>query len=178
MPEQMAVIFTFEEPDDPVVMGMTLEILKQHFQELEAVQIHMAKGRAMSYLMEFFQTGLEVRSPLVEHAKQELMFISPDEPDDGFKESIVRAVQGFCSYGHSGGSAAVAIGMIHDLLQNKNLTPLTSATREWMEVGPSVWQNRRCSTAFSEDMGQTYYLVDEEPRVIYTSDPPIEESKD
>lgn len=178
MANQMVVVFSFEEPDDPVTMGMTIEILKEHFQELEAVKVHLGKGRAAAYIMEFFQTGLETRSPLVEHAKRELALIDPNEPDDGFKESIVKAVQGFVSYGHSGGSAVVAIGMINDLLQGKNLTPLTSAAKEWMDVGPQVWQSTRCSEAFSEDMGKTYYLLSDEPRVIYTSEDPPDESKD
>src|SRR5436190_3077628 len=102
MTEKMVAVFSFDAPDDPLAMGLIIEALKEQLQNMTDIKAHLAKNRAAQYIMEFFQTGLEVRSPLVEHAKRELSLISPDEEDDGFKESIVRAVQGFVSYGHSG----------------------------------------------------------------------------
>jgi hypothetical protein len=108
---------------------------------------------------------------LVEHARRELELCGQYREDPEFAASIVKAVEGFVSYGHSGGSAGVGIHMLNDLLQGKSLSPLTDDPAEWMHVGEQtprtptgkgqVWQSRRQSDAFSEDEGKTYYLVDD-----------------
>lgn len=102
-------------------------------------------------------------SNLVEHARRELALAGNDED---FNESIIKAVEAFASFGHSGGSASIAIPMLNDLLQFKNLTPLTNDPEEWQEHSPEqwdgekgVWQSRRNSKAFSDDGGTTYYLL-------------------
>jgi hypothetical protein len=94
--------------------------------------------------------------------------------DDDFNETIIKVVEAFASYGHSGGSASVAIPMINDLLQFKNLTPLTDNPLEWNEVGPGMWQSSRNSEAFSDDRGKTYTLISEtvpESAPIHNSNP-------
>lgn len=96
---------------------------------------------------------------LIEHAKRELEILG--ESDEDFKQMIIRTVGAFASYGHSGGSASVAIPMINDLLQFKNLTPLTNNPKEWNKVGPNIWQSCRCPEAFSDDGGKTYHLNSE-----------------
>lgn len=96
---------------------------------------------------------------LVEHAKRELDLLP--ETDEEFKASIINSIAAFTSYGHSGGSASVAIPMLYDLLQHKNLSPLTKNPNEWNECGPGVWQNNRNGEAFSKDGGKTYYLLSE-----------------
>lgn len=95
---------------------------------------------------------------LVEHARRELALTHNEED---FNESIIKAVEAFASYGHSGGSASVAIPMLNDLLQFKNLTPLTNDPKEWNEVGDGMWQCSRNPEAFSLDRGRTYYLLSE-----------------
>lgn len=97
-------------------------------------------------------------SNLVEHAKRELALA---DNDVDFNECIIKAVEAFASYGHSGGSAAYAIPMLNALLLFKNLTPLTDDPKEWNEVGDGVWQSARNSEAFSTDGGKTYYLLSE-----------------
>jgi hypothetical protein len=104
-------------------------------------------------------------SNLVEHAKRELALAGNDAD---FNQSIIKAVEAFASYGHSGGSASVAIPMLNDLLQFKNLTPLTDDPSEWNIVddamqpdGVRCWQSNRNSEAFSHDHGKTYYLLSE-----------------
>lgn len=97
-------------------------------------------------------------SNLVEHAKRELERAGND-PD--FNESIIKAIQAFAEYGHSGGSAAFAIPMLGELLQFHNLTPLTDDPDEWIEVGDGVWQSTRRPDAFSNDGGVTYRLNSE-----------------
>lgn len=95
---------------------------------------------------------------LVEHAKKELALLDNDED---FNNAIIKAVEAFASYGHSGGSASYAIPILNDLLQFKNITPLTDDPKEWMEVGDGTWQSTRCSEAFSHDAGKSYYLLSE-----------------
>lgn len=91
---------------------------------------------------------------LVEHARRELELCGQYEEDPEFSESIIRAVEAFASYGHSGGSAVVGTQMLYELLQFKNLSPLTTADDEWIdrtqESGYPMWQNVRNSAVFSD----------------------------
>ena len=105
-------------------------------------------------------------SKLVEHAKRELELLG-EEPET--IEGYLKVVQAFADMGHSGGSASVAIPVLNELLQFKNLKPLTDDPKEWFEHdgGYGVennyvfWQNIRNGAAFSHDGGKTYYLVTE-----------------
>ena len=97
-------------------------------------------------------------SNLVEHAKRELELVG-EEPE--FIDGLLKVIQAFADMGHSGGSASVAIPVINELLQFKNLKPLTDNSDEWMLVGEQMWQNVRNSEAFSDDGGKTYYLLSE-----------------
>jgi hypothetical protein len=113
---------------------------------------------------------------LVEHAQRELALLDNDEP---FNECIVKAVEAFAAYGHSGGSASAGIHILYDLLQFKNISPLTSDPKEWNHItegfgGDPTWQSARCAEAFSNDGGKTYYLISENddpqnPTVIHTA---------
>lgn len=93
---------------------------------------------------------------LVEHAKRELSLLDNDED---FNNCIIKSVEAFASYGHSGGSASYAIPLLYDLLQFKNIAPLTDNPKEWNEVGDGIFQNSRNSEAFSTDGGRTYYVL-------------------
>lgn len=109
---------------------------------------------------------------LVAHATRELSLIHNDKK---FNDCIINAIRAFAQYGHSGGSAGVGIHILYDLLQYKNLSPLTNDPKEWNEVGPNAWQSSRNSEAFSHDGGKTYYLLSENkdyehPEVIYDSE--------
>jgi len=105
-------------------------------------------------------------SNLVEHARRELIALGEDETTI---EGYINVVQAFVDMGHSGGSAACAIPVISQLLQFKNLTPLTNNPSEWIYHGEDVWgseggvwQNKRNGEAFSNDAGRTYYLLSED----------------
>lgn len=97
-------------------------------------------------------------SNLVDHARRELELIG-EEPAtiDGY----LKVVQAFADMGHSGGSASVAIPVLHELFQYKNLRPLTDSPGEWVDHGNSLWQNTRNGEAFSSDGGKTYWLLSE-----------------
>jgi hypothetical protein len=102
-------------------------------------------------------------SKLVEHARRELKLCGQYDEDPEYAESIIKAVEGFTSFGHSGGSASVAIDQLTRLLRHENLASLTDDPAEWTdrtaESGRPLWQNNRNSKAFSEDGGQTYTLL-------------------
>jgi hypothetical protein len=106
-------------------------------------------------------------SNLVDHARRELARVEQGpEGDRAFADSLLRAVEGFASYpGHSGGSAMVAVDWLTRLLRFENLSPLTSDPAEWTNVsdvsGDPLWQSKRCSEAFSDDGGRTYWLLSE-----------------
>jgi hypothetical protein len=93
---------------------------------------------------------------LVEYARAELERANVEED---VRPSLLAAVEAFAEYGHSGGSAAVCIQILHDLLQFKPLTPLTGEDDEWMDVaeygakGGVLWQNKRRSTVFKDAEG-------------------------
>lgn len=107
-------------------------------------------------------------SNLVNHARAELQACGQFKEDPEFAQSLVAAVAAFASYdGHSGGSAAVGTQMLNDLLQFKNLSPLTNDPEEWQEVTMGLWQNYRNSAAFSEDGGKTYTVLDS-PVICHT----------
>lgn len=103
-------------------------------------------------------------SNLVDHARRELELVG-EEPET--IAGLLAVVQAFADMGHSGGSASVAIPMLNELLQFKNLRPLTDTPDEWNHIAeeiagdPGVWQNTRNSEAFSADGGATYRLNSE-----------------
>lgn len=105
------------------------------------------------------------QSNLVDHARRELELIGEEADVIEWYLSVIRA---FVSYGHSGGSAFATIPVINELLQYKNLRPLTNDPDEWVhhteEVWPEpggIWQNKRNGEAFSDDGGKTYTLLSE-----------------
>lgn len=108
---------------------------------------------------------------LVEHAIRELERCGQTAEDPAYAASIVAAVEAFASYGHSGGSASVAIQQLHALLQFRTLSPLTSDSGEWRDVsresGYPMWQNRRDPAAFSRDGGTSWYYVDDREEVTH-----------
>jgi hypothetical protein len=102
---------------------------------------------------------------LVEHAHRELELCGQTAEDPGYAASLVAAIAAFASYGHSGGSASVAIQQLNLLLQRRTLSPLTSNPDEWedrSEISSSpLWQNRRDPAAFSRNGGAAWYYVDD-----------------
>jgi hypothetical protein len=103
---------------------------------------------------------------LVEHAKRELDLI-PEE-DEEFKKSIINAIRAFSKYGHSGSSHFIGVHILADLLNYRNLSPLTNDPAEWNHVAEpisgvrgGIWQSTRNPEAFSKNGGKTYYLLSE-----------------
>lgn len=105
----------------------------------------------------------------LDHARRELELCGQLESDPEFGMSLLAAIAGFSTYpGHSGGSHYAAVEMLTDLLNMRNLSPLTNNPDEWFKHTPDtwdgvnhVWQNKRNSEAFSTDGGLTYTLLSE-----------------
>lgn len=67
----------------------------------------------------------------------------------------------FGTQGHSGASAAITADLVGKLLRYEPIGPLTGGPDEWMEVGPGVFQNKRCGRVFKQAdrfNGQAYDL--------------------
>lgn len=110
-------------------------------------------------------TAVDEESNLVKHARRELELLG-EEPD--VIEWYLRVIGEFASFGHSGGSFAATLPVLIELLQFKNLKPLTDNPDEWNHISEDVagepgglWQSARNSEAFSNDGGKTYWLLSE-----------------
>lgn len=176
MDDKTVIVFAFPrkvllEADLATRMGLIQDILK----DIPEVQILSVVGGTADKVVSFLDTKDDEPSGLVLHAMRELELAGNDED---FNKSIIAAVEGFRSYGHSGGSAEVGISILHDLLQHKNLTPLTDDPKEWNDVGEMgdilTWQSVRNPEAFSRDGGKTYYLLSEGANA--TNPEPLHES--
>jgi hypothetical protein len=98
---------------------------------------------------------------LLRHAELELPHIGTDDMGAMMAGNLRELVLVFGTQGHSGFSASFARDALEKLLSYKPLAPLTGEPDEWMEVGPSVFQNRRCSRVFRQAdrfNGQAYDL--------------------
>lgn len=92
-------------------------------------------------------------SSLVDWARSELDRLGSDE--DGMQSvmnrGILEIIEKFSEQGHSGFSAAYAIGILRRLLAWKPITPLTGEDGEWNDVSDTLQQNKRCSSVFREN---------------------------
>ena len=99
---------------------------------------------------------------LVEFARDELARIGSGEPDEmqeAMNAHILRMVETFADEGHSGFSAAYAVGILQRLLRFEPLTPLTGEEDEWvvLDYGDEMAaQNKRCPHVFRRADGTAY----------------------
>lgn len=111
---------------------------------------------------------------LKSYAEQEMNLAWPekDELQDMVKEDVMALINLFSEQGHSGFSAPYVLHVFNQLARFRPLTPLTGNDDEWMEVGPGVFQNKRCSHVFKED-GKAYdiqgYVFEDENGNRYTN---------
>lgn len=113
--------------------------------------------------------GSEPDSNLIRHAQTELSLVGLYDEDSDYGGMIGRSTEDlirvFAMQGHSGFSASWVMDLFTKLASHESLTPLTSNPDEWVDVseasGRPLWQNKRCPSAFSENGGATYYLLDE-----------------
>ena len=110
---------------------------------------------------------------LVNHARRELELIGEDQE---IIDWYLKVIEAFAEFGHSGGSASVAIPTLNALLQFENLSPITNNPEEWMHISvdiagqPDLWQSRRNPALFSEDEGKHYYEVGDKETLFISKD--------
>lgn len=100
---------------------------------------------------------------LIAHAERELAKWDADERD-----TMLKILKMFFDTWDSGGAVSFAAPALQRLIAGKPLGPLTGEDDEWVEVGPSVFQNARCSSVFKDPRfhdGKLAYDIDAaEPR--------------
>lgn len=93
-------------------------------------------------------------SNLRKHAELEFKAMGWDLEKDGIQalmcKQVCELLDLFASHGHSGTSAPYAISMFQKLASFEPIGPLTGEEWEWTEVGPGVFQNKRCSHVFKQ----------------------------
>lgn len=98
---------------------------------------------------------------LVDHASKELELAGLFDKDSDYGgmlgDSVLELVQLFAAQRHSGFSAMSTLQLFEKLTKFENLSPITSNPKEWMKVGPDIWQSNRNPAIFSVDGGETWY---------------------
>lgn len=111
----------------------------------------------------------DTESNLVRFARKELeaagMFSSDSDYEGLLGKAVLELVQTLSVQGHSGSSHHLMMTIFNQLANFKPLSPLTSDPSEWVNQseasGAPLWQSARDSSAFSEDGGKTFYLLEE-----------------
>jgi len=118
-------------------------------------------------------------SNLIEHAKYELdqagLFDEDSDYCGDLDDCVMELVKCFSEQEHSGFSAQRTSDLFNRVSRFKPLTPLTDNPDEWLECRDGYWQNKRCPSCFSEDGGKTWYDLDDQKRIMYSSPTPSEE---
>ena len=84
---------------------------------------------------------------IIDQAKDELRRANFGEEDSAVMIGILET---FFNQWDSGGAVSFAAPVLQRLIAGKPITPLTGEADEWEEVGPGVFQNRRCSSVFKD----------------------------
>lgn len=99
---------------------------------------------------------------MIDWAKNELELLEKQCTEgDGLEmqklmsEDIMELITKFVYQGHTGTTAAYAIGIFSRLASWRPLTALTGEDDEWNEIRDGFYQNRRYSAVFKED-GRAY----------------------
>lgn len=102
---------------------------------------------------------------IIGQAKDELRRANFGEEDSAVMIGILET---FFGQWDSGGAVSFAAQVLQRLIAGQPISPLTGEDDEWVEVGPSVFQNKRCSSVFKDPRfhdGKLAYDIDAtEPR--------------
>ncbi len=115
-------------------------------------------------------------SELLNYAKKEMRIAGLYDQDADYgpgaiAECVEKMIEAFSGYGHSGGSAEMALSIFDRVVRFRPLSNLTRDPVEWMEVSPDMWQSRRQPDAFSTDGGRTYYTLDDRETIRVSAEP-------
>lgn len=124
----------------------------------------MKLKRRLALAWKIIRASDKTHGGMLGHANAELALALPsgDEMDMSFRQSVEEVIFVFSLEGHSGFSAAYAIGALEKLLRFEPLTALTGADDEWCDMSEyssePMWQNRRNSRVFKGTDGQAYII--------------------
>lgn len=160
------LVFSIEEPRDtsmvePIIQAVVEDCRIHISKEITEVKGFIAVDKAANEILDILNPKEEVSkevSNLVLHARREMEILGCNQEDI---EQMVVIIRAFADVGSSGGQASWIIPILHDLLQFKNLTPLSDDPKDWIQHEPNMWQSCRRSDAFSPDGGKSYYLLSE-----------------
>jgi hypothetical protein len=79
-----------------------------------------------------------------------------DEMQELICAQVLDLLNVFEKHGHSGSSAPYALNMFNKLASFKPIAPITGEDWEWNDTGHGVLQNKRCSSVFKDEDGNTY----------------------
>lgn len=71
-----------------------------------------------------------------------------DEMQAAICDHVLKLLEVFADEGHSGSTAPYTVSLFEKLAMFEPIVPLTGEDWEWVEVGPGVFQNKRCSHVF------------------------------
>jgi len=74
-------------------------------------------------------------------------------------KALMELCEVFSKQNHSEMSANIVASLFKRLTEWQPLSPLTGNEDEWIEVGPGIYQNKRCPSVFKEGSeGQAYQI--------------------
>lgn len=82
-------------------------------------------------------------------------------------KAVMELVETFAKQGHSGMSASLTLWAFGKVAKFDVLDPLTFEDDQWTKHDDKTWQHKRQGSVFSSDQGQTWYDLNEEPRVYH-----------
>lgn len=114
-------------------------------------------------------------SNMIAWARAELSRVNFGEEDTGVMLKIMRT---FLDQWDSGGAVAAVVPILHKLMTNTPLSPLTGDDDEWMEIqrsGPfPVYQNKRDYSVFKSETGRCYDIdTPGRPTITFPYDPEV-----
>jgi len=102
----------------------------------------------------------------IARAIEEMRLANFEEGDIAFLSGFLAEFFDRCD---SGGAVSDVLAR---LIKGQPLRPLTGEGGEWMEVGPSVFQNVRCGTVFKDETGRCYDIdTPGRPTITFPYDP-------
>jgi hypothetical protein len=158
----LAIVVTFKAADALYYdkISDVVEAVKENLKDKDIAHLnaYLTQKNVAERVMAIVAPPTEEESNLIRHARQELEHIGCDEESI---QEVLSIIQVYVGLGMSGGQASWLIPIVNDLVQFKNLTPLSDDPKEWVQHEETLWQNKRHSAAFSDNNGRTYWLVDD-----------------
>lgn len=106
-----------------------------------------------------------------EELKRAGLFDKSSDYEGNIGHAVMELMDTFAEQGHSGFSAMMVLEIFDRLAKQKTLTPITNDPNEWDDMShlgakdhPSLWQNTRDNSYFSNDGGKTWWNVEDKKK--------------